>query len=117
MCGYGKNLTHLHTLLLFKDSRLLLCPQNRVLCRLGDSELDDGLSWNLDLLLRLRIEARACLPFLLYELAKAGQDEFAFLFDRFVSEVAERVEEYSCGLLVGLGGCSERGLKFSLGHL
>ena len=98
-------------------SGLLLCPQNRVLCHLGDSELDDSLSRNLDLLLCLRIEAHTSLPFLLYELAKAGQDEFAFLFDRFVGEVAERVEEYSSGLLVGLSGCSERGLKFSLGHL
>jgi len=26
-------------------------PENRVLCRLGDSEFDDGLCWNLDLLL------------------------------------------------------------------
>src|SRR5271165_1225365 len=98
-------------------SGLLLCPQNRVLCYLGDSELDDSLSRNLDLLLRLRIEAHTSLPFLLYQLAEAGQDEFAFLFDRFVGEVAERVEEYSSGLLVGLSGCSERGLKFSLGHL
>src|SRR5271165_5530849 len=97
-------------------SGLLLGPQNRVLCHLGDSELDDSLSRNLDLLLCLRIEAHTSLPFLLYQLAKAGQDEFAFLFDRFVGEVAERVEEYSSGLLVGQGGCSERGLKFSLGH-
>src|SRR5271165_304636 len=98
-------------------SELLLCPQNRVLCHLGDSELDDGLSRNFDLLLCLRIEAHASLPFLLYELAKAGQDEFAFLFDRFVGEVAERIEEYSSGLFVCLSGCSERGLKFCLGHL
>ena len=96
---------------------LLLCPQNRVLCHLGDSELDNSLSRNLDLLLCLRIEAHASFPFLLYELSKAGQDEFAFLFDRFVGEVAERVEEYSSGLLVGLSRCSERGLKFGLGHL
>jgi hypothetical protein len=36
----------------------------------------------------LGIEAGASLPFLLYDLAKAGQDEFAVLFDRFVGEVA-----------------------------
>ena len=95
-------------------ARLLLYPQNRVLCRLGDSEFDDGLGWNLDLLLRLRIEADASLPFLLYELAKSGQDEFAVLFDRFVGEVAERIEEYSSGSFVGLGGSSECDLKFSL---
>jgi hypothetical protein len=59
---------------------LLLYPQNRILCRLGDSEFDDGLGRNLDLLLRLRIEADASLPFLLYELTKSGQDEFAVLF-------------------------------------
>jgi hypothetical protein len=46
--------------------RLLFYPQNRVLCRLGDSEFDDGLGWNLDLLLCLGIEARASLPLLLY---------------------------------------------------
>src|SRR5260370_21551482 len=96
---------------------LLLYPQNRVFCRLGDSEFDDGLGWNLDLLLRLRIEAGASLPFLLYELAKSGQDEFSVLFDRFVGEVAERIEEYSSGSFVRLGGSSERDLKFSLGHV
>ena len=68
----------------------LLLPPESVLCRLGDSEFDDRLGWNLDLLLRLRIEAEASFPFLLYELAKSRQDEFAFLFDRFVGEVAER---------------------------
>jgi hypothetical protein len=90
---------------------------NRILCRLGDSEFDDGLSWNLDLLLRLRIEADASLPFLLYELAKSGQDEFAVLFDRFVGERAEGLEEYSSGSFVGLSGSSECDLKFSLGHV
>ena len=95
------------------QTRLLFYPQNRVLCRLGDSEFDDGLRRNLDLLLCLRIEADASLPFLLYELAKSGQDEFAILFDRFVGEVAERIEEYSSGCFVGLGGSSESDLKFS----
>src|SRR5260370_41876882 len=99
------------------ESGLLLYPQNRVLCRLGDSEFDDSLGWNLDLLLRLGIEAGASLPFLLYELAKAGQDEFAVLLDLFVCERAERIEEYSSGSFVGLGGSSECDLKFSLGHV
>src|SRR5271157_2871316 len=67
---------------------LLLYPQNRVLCRLGDSEFDDGLGWNLDLLLRLGIKACTCFPLLLYQLAKTGQDEFAVLFNLFVCESA-----------------------------
>ena len=52
--------------------RLLLYPKNRVLCGLGYSEFDDGLCWNLDLLLRLWIKARACFPLLLHQLAKTG---------------------------------------------
>jgi hypothetical protein len=87
-------------------------PKNTVLCRLGDSEFDDGLGWDLDFLLGLWIEARACFPLLLYELAKAGQDEFAVLFDLFVCELAECLEEYACGLLIGLRGCCKRALKF-----
>jgi hypothetical protein len=59
-------------------SRLLLYPQNRVLYSLGDSEFDDGLGWNLDLLLRLGIKARAGLPFLLYQLAKPGRTNSPF---------------------------------------
>src|ERR1700674_842668 len=97
--------------------RLLLYPQNRVFCSLGDSEFDDGLGWNLDFLLSLRIKARARLPLLLYELAKTGQDKFAVLFDRFVREGAERIEEYSSGSFVGLGGSSECNLKFTFGHV
>jgi hypothetical protein len=30
------------------------------------------------------------------------QDEFSVLFDRFVGEVAERIEEYAGGSFVGL---------------
>jgi len=70
-------------------------PQNRVLYGLGDSKFDDGLGRNLDLLFRLGIEAGASLPFLLYDLAKAGQDGFAVLFDRFVGEVAD-YPRYNC---------------------
>ena len=33
------------------------------------------------------------------QLAKTGQDEFAVLFDRFVGEVAERIEEHSSEVL------------------
>src|SRR5271166_3296574 len=96
---------------------LLLYPENPVLCRLGDSEFDDGLGWNLDLLLRLWIEACTCLPLLLHQLAKTGQDEFAVLFNLFVCERAERLEEYSSGSFVGLSGSTECDLKFSLGHV
>jgi hypothetical protein len=96
--------------------RLLLYPQNRVFCRLGDSEFDDGLGWNLDLLLCLRIEASTCFPLLLYKLPEAGQDEFAVLFDLLVCELAERIEEYSSGSFVGLRGSRQRDLKFGLGH-
>ena len=84
---------------------------------LGDSEFDDGLGWNLDLLLRLGIEARTCLPLLFYQLAKTGQDEFAVLFHRFVGEVAERIDEYSSRLLIGLGCFGKCDLQFCLGHL
>ena len=51
------------------ESGLLLYPENPVLCRLGDAEFDDGLGWNLDLLLRLGIKACTCFPLLLYQLA------------------------------------------------
>src|SRR5260370_8794978 len=76
-------------------ARLLLDPQNRVLCGLGNTKFDDGLGWNLDLLLRLWIKARARLPLLLHQLAKTGQDKFAVLFGGFVGDVAERIKEYA----------------------
>jgi hypothetical protein len=38
-------------------------------------------------------------------------------FDRFVGEIAKCIEEHSSGSFVGLRGCSECDLKFSLGHL
>jgi hypothetical protein len=98
-------------------ARLLLYPKDRVSCRLSDSEFDDSLGWNLDFLLRLRIEAGARFPLLLYELAKTGQDEFSILFDRFVGEVAERIEEYASRCFVGFSGSSECDLKFSFGHV
>jgi hypothetical protein len=99
------------------ESGLLLYPKNAVLCRLGDPEFDDGLGWNLDLLLRLGIEASTCFPLLLYELAEAGQDEFAVLFDLFVGELAKSIEKYSSGFFVGLRRCRQCDLKFGLGHV
>jgi transcriptional regulator with XRE-family HTH domain len=42
--------------------------------------------------LRLWIKTRARFPLLLHELAKTGQDKFAVLFDLFVGDVAERIE-------------------------
>jgi len=76
---------------------LVLYPQNRVLCRLGNTKFDDDLGWNLDLLLRLRIKARARLPLLLYEFPKSRDHEFAVLFGRFAGDVAERIQKYSRG--------------------
>ena len=46
------------------NAELLLYSENRVLRRLGDSEFDDGLSWNPDLLLRLGVKAHARFSFL-----------------------------------------------------
>src|SRR5258705_13625437 len=89
------------------SARLLLYPKNRVFCRLGDSEFNDGLGWDLDFLPRRRIKARARLPLLLHQLSKTGQYKFTVLFDLFVREVGECIEEYSSGSLVGLGGGSE----------
>jgi hypothetical protein len=54
-----------------------------------------------------QLEAITCFPLLLYQLAKTGQDEVAVLFNPFVCERAERLEEYSSGSFVGLGGSSE----------
>ena len=94
---------------------LLLYTKNRVFCRLGDSEFDDGLGWNLDLLLRFGIDANASLPLLLHELAKTGQNEFAALFNLFIGERTECIKEYSSGSFVGISGSSERDLKFTFG--
>ena len=74
----------------YRRRRLLLYPQNRVLCGLGNSKFYDGLGWNLHLLLRLGIKTRACLPLLFDHLTKARQNEFAVLFERFVSEGAQQ---------------------------
>ena len=56
-------------------------PQNRILCDLGNTKFDNGLGWNLDLLLRLWIKTRARFPLLLHQLAETGQDKFAILRD------------------------------------
>jgi hypothetical protein len=98
-------------------SHLLLYPQNRVLCGLGNTKFDNGLGGNLDLLLRLWIKTRSGLPLLLYEFPKSRDDEFAILFGRFVGDVAERIEKYSRGPFVGLGGFSKCALKFGFCHL
>ena len=47
-------------------------------------------------------------------LLKAGQNEFSRLFDRFVSEGAERIEEYSSGLLICLGCFGESSFSVRL---
>jgi hypothetical protein len=97
--------------------KLLLAPKNRVLSGLGDTKFNDGFRRNLKFLLSLWIQADAGLPLLFYQLSKAWQDEFAVLFDFFVGEVAEGIEEYCSGSFVGLGGSSECDLEFGLGHV
>jgi len=99
------------------ESGLLLYSENRVLRGLGNSELDDGLGRDPDLLLRLGVETRPRLPLLFYQLPEAGQDEFAVLFDLFVGQGAECIEKHSSHLLVSLSGLGERNLKFCFGHL
>jgi hypothetical protein len=47
----------------------LFTPKTPVL---GNTKFDDGLGWNLDLLLRLWIKTRARFPFLLHQPAKPG---------------------------------------------
>ena len=98
-------------------TQLLLYSENRVLRSLGNSEFDDGLGRNLDLLLRLGIKARARLSLLFHQLSKAWQNKFARLFGRFVSQIAERIEEHSSSLLIGLGCFGKSELKFCFGHL
>ncbi|HKN75547.1 MAG TPA: hypothetical protein VJW94_10255 [Candidatus Acidoferrum sp.] len=63
-------------------------------------------------MLRLWIKARARLPLLLHQLAKTGQDKFAVLFNLFVGERAERIQEYSSGSFVDLGGFGKGALQF-----
>jgi hypothetical protein len=67
-----------------------------IFCGFGNTKFDDAFGWNLDLLLRLWIKARASLPFLLHQLAKTGQDKSAGLFNLLVGNVAERIG--SCGI-------------------
>jgi hypothetical protein len=43
-------------------------------------------------------------PFLLHQLAETGQNKFTILFDLFVGKRAKRIEEYSSGVFIGLGG-------------
>jgi len=63
------------------------------------------------------INPGAGLPFLFYELPKFRHDEFAVLFDRFVREVAQAYRAILQRSSCWTGGCSERDLKFRLGHL
>ena len=92
-------------------------PRTVSFATLATGEFENGFGWNPDLLLCLGIKTRARLPLLFDELANAGQNEFAVLFDRFVSEGAKRIEEYSSGSFVGLGCFSKSELKFCFGHL
>jgi hypothetical protein len=58
--------------------RLLLYPQNRVLCGLGNTKFDDDLGWNLDLLLRLWIKAMRAFIFCFTSLPKPGKTNSPF---------------------------------------
>ena len=98
------------------EQGLLFRSQNGVLRRLRDPKFDHRLGRNFDLLERLRVDAGARFPFLLYQFAKAGQHEFTLLFDRFIGEGRKRIEENTGGLFVRLGRCGQGSLKFSLGH-
>ena len=97
--------------------KLLLYPKNSVLCRFGNSELDDGLSWDPDLLLRLGVETHPRFPLLFHQFPKAGQDEFAVLFDLFVGQGTECIKKHSSRPLVCLSGLGERNLKCCFSHL
>ncbi len=50
-------------------------------------------------------------------LPKPGKRNSPFFLMALYSEVAQRIEKNGGGLFVGLRGCSECDLKFSLGHL
>jgi len=52
--------------------------------------------------LRLWIDPGASFPLLFYQLPKSRHDEFAVLFGSFVSDRAERIQEYAGGLFIGL---------------
>jgi len=67
-------------------------------------------------LLRLGIDAGSRFPLLLHELAEAGQDEFAVLLNRFVSEARKRIQENCDGSLIRLGHGGESDLRFGFGH-
>ena len=66
---------------------------------------------NPPLLFEIDIPAQEQVPLIVLVIEHALQsNEFARPFDRFVSEGTERIEEYSSGLLIGLGGFQqERG--------
>lgn len=86
-----------------RNAALLLNPEDGIICHLGDSEFDDSLCRDFDLLLSLGVEARTSFFPLLHQLAKTGQHEFPVLLDRLVGEVTESIEEHPSGSFVGLG--------------
>jgi hypothetical protein len=102
---------------LLARKHLVLRTENRILCRLSDAEFDNGLSGNLNLLLRLGVEPGASFPLLFYELSKPRHDEFAALSGSFVGDRAERIKEYTGCLFTRLRSFGKGGLKFCLVHL
>jgi hypothetical protein len=67
--------------------------------------------------LRLGIDAGSRFPLLLHKLAEAGQNEFAFLANRFISKARERIQKKHGRSFVRLGRFGQSNLKFSLGHV
>jgi Circularly permutated YpsA SLOG family len=80
---------------------LLFRSQNCVFCRLRDPEFHNGLCGDLDLLLRLWIDANSCFSLLLHELTKAGQNKLTVLLYAPVCE-AERVSRKTPAVLLSV---------------
>ena len=100
-----------------REQGLFFRSQNRVFCRLRDPEFHHGLCGDLDLLLRLGIDADSRFPLLLHQFPKAGQHEFAVLLDLLVAEAGERIQEKRGRSFVRLGRFGQSDLKFGFGHL
>jgi type IV secretory pathway TrbD component len=92
-------------------------PRTASFAALATRNLTTVLAGILIFCLRLWVEARARLSLLLYQLAKARQNEFSVLFDLFVREVAERLQKYSSGFFIGLCCFGKSELKFCFCHL
>lgn len=88
------------THLLLKRYKLL---QDSFFGDLGDAELHDLLSWDLDRFTRCWVAAHACLAIELHELTKAWKNEFAILFDLGVSDFDELFHQGNNVFLLKIG--------------